>query len=170
SYHLPWVHPGLNAYSRLEDHYHIEHPGAFSGQGTRVYNPDLGAIALPDFPGLSEKWDRGAEYVALYPNILFGVHRDHVFAILLEPAGQGRTRERVEIYYTTAEAAESERFAPTRTRNAEMWREVFVEDVGVVEGMQRGRNAPLFDGGRFSAVMDSPTHLFHDWVARRLAA
>ncbi len=24
SYHLPWVHPGLNSYSRLEDHYNIE--------------------------------------------------------------------------------------------------------------------------------------------------
>ena len=23
SYHLPWVHPGLNSYSRLEDHYNI---------------------------------------------------------------------------------------------------------------------------------------------------
>ena len=37
SYHLPWVHPGLNSYSRLEDHYNIEHPGFYSGQGTRVY-------------------------------------------------------------------------------------------------------------------------------------
>ena len=33
SYHLPWVHPGLNSYSRLEDHYNIEHPGQYSGQG-----------------------------------------------------------------------------------------------------------------------------------------
>ena len=36
SYHLTWVHPGLNSYSRLEDHYHIEEPGLFSGQGTLV--------------------------------------------------------------------------------------------------------------------------------------
>jgi len=27
SYHLPWIHPELNSYSRLEDHYHIEEPG-----------------------------------------------------------------------------------------------------------------------------------------------
>ena len=37
SYHLPWVHPGLNSYSRLEDHYHIEAPDHHSGQGTLVY-------------------------------------------------------------------------------------------------------------------------------------
>ena len=23
SYHLPWIHPALNSYSRLEDHYNI---------------------------------------------------------------------------------------------------------------------------------------------------
>ena len=23
SYHLPWVHPGLNSYSKIEDHYHL---------------------------------------------------------------------------------------------------------------------------------------------------
>ena len=24
SYHLPWVHPGLNSYSKISDHYHIQ--------------------------------------------------------------------------------------------------------------------------------------------------
>ena len=38
----------------------------------------------------------------------------------------------------------------------------------MVEGMQRGRKAPGFDGGRFSPVMDGPTHLFHDWVAMQV--
>ncbi|MEM9431240.1 MAG: aromatic ring-hydroxylating dioxygenase subunit alpha, partial [Pseudomonadota bacterium] len=104
SYHLPFVHPGLNSYSRLEDHYHIEAPGTFSGQGTRVYAPDLGTDEpFPDFPDLSEKWDRNAEYVGLYPNVLLGLHRDHTFAILLAPESHERTRERVEIFYTTAE-------------------------------------------------------------------
>ena len=171
SYHLPWIHPGLNSYSRLEDHYHIEVQGEFSGQGTVVYNPRLDPeLAFPNFPGLSDKWDTGAEYIALYPNVLLGVHRDHVFAIRLEPKGQGRTVEHIEIYYTTEEAARSDRFADLRARNAELWKSVFVEDVFVVEGMQKGRGAPGFDGGVFSPVMDSPTHMFHDWVAARLGA
>ena len=34
SYHLPWVHPGLNAYSKIDDHYHIQGlPNRFAGQG-----------------------------------------------------------------------------------------------------------------------------------------
>ncbi|MEL6235915.1 MAG: aromatic ring-hydroxylating dioxygenase subunit alpha [Pseudomonadota bacterium] len=169
SYHLPWVHPSLNTYSKLEDHYHIEMPRCFSGQGTTVYAPDLGETAFPDFPNLPSRWARAAEYIALYPNVLFGVHRDHTFAIRLEPLGQGRTREHVEIFYSTPEAATGAAFAASRQANTTLWKQVFKEDIFVVEGMQRGRSAPGFDGGRFSAVMDSPTHCFHDWVADRLA-
>lgn len=170
SYHLPWVHPGLNSYSRLEDHYHIEAPGHFSGQGSTAYTAALGAPPLPGFPDLAPRWDRLAEYAALYPNLLLGVHRDHVFAMLLSPQGMERTTERVAIFYATEAAAQDPAFAPVRSRNAALWRAVFEEDIFVVEGMQRGRHAPLFDGGRFSAVMDSPTHVFHAWVAARLAA
>ena len=165
SYHLPWVHPGLNSYSRLEDHYHIEAPGRFSGQGTHVYRQLTGDddATFPDFADLSDKWDAAAEYIAVYPNVLMGVHRDHAFAIVLEPLDQGHTCEQVHLYYATPDTSED-----LRARNAALWKEVFTEDIFVVEGMQRGRAAPQFDGGRFSPAMDGPTHLFHSWVAERM--
>lgn len=170
SSHLPWVHPGLNSYSRLEDHYNIAVPGRFSGQGTRVYRPGLGedGLGFADFPELPEIWDTAAEYIALYPNVLFGVHRDHAYAIVLEPAAPDRTIEHVEIYYASDEMR-SDAFAELRAANARLWQGVFREDVGVVEGMQRGRHGAAFDGGRFSPVMDAPTHCFHRWVAEKYA-
>lgn len=165
SYHLPWVHPGLNSYSRLEDHYHIEKPGEYSGQGTQVYRQirNENGRVFPDFAALSDKWDTAAEYIAAYPNVLLGVHRDHAFAIILVPDGVDRTVEHVHIYYARPGTDEG-----LRARNAQQWKTVFEEDIFVVEGMQRGRLAPGFDGGRFSPVMDGPTHLFHDWVAGKL--
>lgn len=166
SYHLPWIHPGLNSYSRLEDHYHIETPGHFSGQGTVVYSPMISEDGnrFPDFDGLSEKWDSGAEYIAFYPNVLLGVHRDHAFALVLLPQSKERTIERVEIYYADQDVV-SDNWQDMRTSNTAMWKEVLEEDVFVVEGMQKGRQGIYFDGGRFSPVMDSPTHVFHHWVA-----
>ena len=166
AYHLPWVHPGLNAYSRLEDHYDIEAPGAFSGQGTRVYRPIAGedGARLPDFAGLAPRWDTAAEYLAVYPNVLLGTHRDHAFAIVLTPHGPERTSEAIHLYY-----AEREVDPALRAANAAQWRLVFEEDIGVVEGMQRGRHAPGFDGGRFSPAMDGPTRCFHAWATDRLA-
>jgi phenylpropionate dioxygenase-like ring-hydroxylating dioxygenase large terminal subunit len=170
SYHLPWVHPGLNAYSRLEDHYHIEEPGAFSGQGTHVYRQLKGENGeiFEDTPGLSTKWDTAAEYIAIYPNVLLGVHRDHSFAIVLDPKGTAETTEAIEIYYH-APSAMQDGHAALRQRNTEQWKTVFKEDIFVVEGMQEGRNAVHFDGGRFSPVMDSPTHMFHHWIASQLS-
>lgn len=174
SYHLPWVHPGLNSYSKLEDHDNIIEPGLHSGQGTRVYNPSLSddGRRFPDFRSLALSpnagtWQTRAEYVALYPNVLLGIHRDHFFAIRLEPHGPDRTTEHVEIYFA-GERARSEDFSDLREKLRDMWHEVFLEDVFVVEGMQRGRASPAFSGGVFSPVMDEATHAFHRWVAGRL--
>jgi choline monooxygenase len=165
SYHLPWVHPGLNSYSRLEDHYHIEQPDAFSGQGTYVYRQLKGADGqvFEDFEDVGEKWQEAAEYISVYPNVLLGAHRDHAYAILLIPENEGRTVEHVHIYYATPKTDDDMRIA-----NTKLWKEVFEEDIFVVEGMQKGRHAPNFDGGRFSAVMDNPTHCFHAWVAGKI--
>lgn len=170
SYHLPWVHPGLNSYSRLEDHYNIEEPGLYSGQGTLVYRQlERDGRKFPDFEGLSDKWDTGAEYITVFPNVMLGVHRDHTFAIVLEPKAQGETCEHIEIFYAAPEAV-GPAFADLRETNTVQWKEVFKEDVFVVEGMQRGRKGVHFDGGKFSPAMDGPTHVFHDWVARKLDA
>lgn len=165
SYHLPWVHPGLNSYSKLEDHYNIEEPGAFSGQGTMVYRQltNENGEKFPDFEGVGAKWNEQAEYIAVYPNVLLGVHRDHAFAIILEPKGPEKTVEHIHLYYSVPDSDEG-----LRMRNTQLWKTVFEEDIFVVEGMQRGRHADQFDGGRFSPVMDSPTHCFHVWVAGKI--
>ena len=167
SYHLPWVHPGLNSYSRLEDHYNIDEKGKYSGQGTLVYRQlkgDDGAI-FPDFKDLDAKWDEGGEYITVYPNVLLGVQRDHAFSIVLEPVTHEKTREHIHLFY-----ASDDTDTALREKNAAQWKVVFTEDVFVVEGMQIGRKAPHFDGGRFSPAMDGSTHCFHDWVATQIAA
>ncbi|MGB2463246.1 MAG: RHO alpha subunit C-terminal catalytic domain-containing protein [Candidatus Puniceispirillaceae bacterium] len=168
---MPFIHPSLNTYSRLEDHYNILDNAGFAGQGTTVYQPQINADGrrFPRFSNLSEMWDKGAEYVALFPNVLLGVHNDHYFNIILTPDGTGRTNEQIEIYYAD-EAALGEDYAAMRAINTEMWKTVFSEDIQVVEGMQLGRSASGYDGGKFSAVMDESTHHFHKWVARELGS
>lgn len=165
SYHLPWIHPGLNSYSKLEDHYHIEAPDHYSGQGTLVYRQLKGedGNSFPDFDGISAKWDTAAEYISAYPNVLLGMHRDHAFAIILAPHGPERTVEHVHLYY-----ARPDTDPDLRLRNTAQWKEVFEEDIFVVQGMQRGRHAAGFDGGRFSPAMDGPTHMFHTWIAAQM--
>jgi len=169
SYHLPWVHPDLNSYSRLEDHYNITLPNHYSGQGSHLYRQVKGedGTVFPDFAGLSPKWDQAAEYIAVYPNVLLGVQRDHSFAIILTPQSCEHTIEEAALFYAVCTESVQDLHA-LRTRNLALWKQVFEEDIFVVEGMQKGRHGPHFDGGRFSPVMDGPTHNFHHWVAGQM--
>lgn len=169
AYHLPFIHPDLNSYSRLQDHYNILEDASYAGQGSNVYNPQIAddGRQFPSFQDLSSKWDEGAEYCAFFPNVLLGVHNDHAFAIILTPAGPERTIERIELYYASEDVCASA-YDDMRAVNTAMWKKVFEEDILVVEGMQKGRHAPLYDGGKFSSVMDTPTHHFHKWVADKM--
>ncbi len=169
SYHLPWIHPGLNSYSRLEDHYHVKNDGAFAGQGTKVFQGmqgDNGEV-FPDFNGLPEFWDKGAEYPVVFPNVMLGFQRDHFFTVLVLPQGPEKSIERVEIFYGF-DPAERPDLDDLRAKNTAQWKSVLKEDLFVVEGMQRGRHAVHFDGGKFSPVMDNPTYDFHHWVAKQV--
>jgi len=170
SYHLPWVHPGLNAYSKIDDHYHIQGlPNRFAGQGTLVYNPRFeGEIEFPKFPGWSKEKEPYAEYVALFPNVMLGIHKDHYYAYWLEPVSHNYTKEHMEIYYVGEEAATSEKYKDLRRQNYEQWQSIQSEDLMIIEGMQEGRNSPIYNGGNFSPVMDNPTHHFNKWVATNL--
>ncbi len=143
AYHLPSIHPGLNSYSKLEDHYNIEVEDHFSGQGSHAYTPLLvkDGPGLPQFPDLPSRWDKAAEHTSLYPNVLLGIHRDHYYAIRLEPVALNQTREHLEIYYVGDGSADPV-YDATKAANLNAWKTVFAEDVDVVERMQRGRSSP----------------------------
>ena len=167
SYHLPWVHPGLNSYSKLEDHYHIQGlPNRFAGQGTMVYNPRFqGNEKFPCFPNWPKDKENIAEYVALFPNVMLGIHKDHYYAYWLEPINHENTIEHMEIYYVGDEAANSTKYKTLRQKNHKQWEDIQKEDVDIIQSMQIGRNSPAYNGGNFSPKMDNPTHHFHKWVA-----
>ncbi len=169
AYHLPWVHPELNSYSRLEDHYCFLGDD-FAGQGSLAYRgSEIAGIQLPRFPSWPSERTQVAEYPTLYPNVLLGFQADHVFAILLAPEASDRTREELRIFYV-GDGAASETYRGCRAATLSAWRLVFEQDIPAVEQMQLGRASPGYDGGVFSPVMDAATHHFHAWMARRLRA
>jgi choline monooxygenase len=169
AYHLPWVHPSLNSYSRLEDHYCFLDARDFSGQGSLAYRlSDVAGTRLPRLAAWPTEHVHVAEYPSLYPNVLLGFQADHAFAVVLTPLAPDRTREEVRIFYV-GDGASAEAYQGCREATHAAWRVVFGEDVFAVEGMQAGRASPGFRGGAFSPAMDGATHHFHRWVAEKLA-
>ncbi len=168
SYHLPSVHPELNRISPLDQHYCVDYFDNGAGQGTLNYTRfDVKGTQLPTLDGWEPQRIATAEYPVLYPNTFFGIHADQLFILYLQPINQHETIEHVRIYYVDSTGDE---FKEHRDAIAASWDSVFREDVFAVERMQTGRQSPAYAGGAFSPVMDEPTHHFHKWVARKLAA
>ena len=167
SYHLPWVHPGLNSYSRMSDHYGFIAGPDSGGQGTTVYAPGskdgqaLPAMALPE-----DQVTRG-EYPVLYPNLLTGIQADHFYLIEVVPVSPAVTRERFDIFFF-GDAAMDDAHRAIREQTIERWNDVFVEDIDVVERLQQGHASPAATGGRFSPVQDQVVYQFQRWVLERM--
>ena len=170
SYHLPTIHPELNKISNINDHYHIQGlPNRFAGQGTNKYDqPIKGNQTFNNFPNWPTELSKKAEYIALFPNVMIGLHIDHFYVFWLEPKSISETKEHLTIYYVGDDSANGTEFTEMRKKNAEFWKEVMIEDIKAIEGMQEGRNSPVYNGGNFSPVMDNPTHQFHKWIANNL--
>ena len=170
SYHLPTIHPELNKVSNINDHYHIQGlPNRFAGQGSKKYEqPVKGNRKFNSFPNWDKSKTKNSEYVALFPNVMIGLHIDHFYVFWLEPIEMNRTREHMQMYYVGKESANGEELKDLRKENSRFWKDVMMEDVSAIEGMQEGRSSPVYNGGNFSPVMDQPTHQFHKWVANSL--
>jgi len=170
SYHLPWIHPELNKVSNISNHYHIQGlPNRFAGQGTNKYDqPVKGNQSFDNFPNWPKDLSKKAEYIALFPNVMIGLHIDHFYIFWLEPKSVSETKEHLMMYYVGDDSANGPEFTEMRKKNAEFWKEVMSEDIKAIEGMQEGRNSPVYNGGNFSPIMDNPTHEFHKWIATNL--
>ena len=166
-YHLPSVHPGLHSYSPLGQHYPLLIEGSAAGQGSRCQDHagDIGEQTLPRNPNLGEDWQQGrAEFLSLFPNVMIGVHADHVWSVYLLPDAPDRCTERMDIHYF-GDAATDPQYASLRSANRDRMLAIFEEDRAMVEGMQRGRQSPAFAGGALAPTMDTPAHCFNRLVA-----
>jgi choline monooxygenase len=170
SYHLPWIHPELNKVSNISDHYHIQGlPNRYAGQGSNKYEQPLkGNKSFANFSNWPKEFSKNSEYIALFPNVMIGLHIDHFYVFWLEPISVNETKEHLAMYYIGEESANGKEFESMRKENSRFWRDVMSEDIKAIEGMQEGRSSPSYNGGNFSPVMDNPTHQFHKWVAGNL--
>ena len=162
-YHLPFVHPDLNSYSPLRDHRPIVIEGLASGQLSlgQHHAGAIGDAKLPYNPDLGEAYQQGqAEFLSIFPNIMMGVHADHVWTTFLVPLAVDRTFERMDLYYF-GDSSRNAEYASLRRSNRDRMLAIFEEDREMVEGMQRGRQSPAFQGGALAPGMDQPAHCFN---------
>ena len=112
---------------------------------------------------------KNSEYMALFPKCNDWIaHRSFLCFLVRTFRSMNKTKEHMQMYYVGKESANGEELKELRKENSRFWKDVMLEDINAIEGMQEGRNSPVYNGGNFSPVMDQPTHQFHKWVANNL--
>ena len=147
SYHLPWIHPELNKVSNISDHYHIQGlPNRYAGQGSNKYEQPLkGNKSFANFSNWPKEFSKNSEYIALFPNVMIGLHIDHFYVFWLEPISVNETKEHLAMYYIGEESANGKEFESMRKENSRFWKDVMSEDIKAIEGMQEGRSSPSYN-------------------------
>ena len=108
--------------------------------------PVIGNRKFETFKNWEKKSLKNSEYIALFPNVMIGIHLDHFYVFWLEPLATNQTKEHMQIYYVGDKRANSEEFKELRKENSRFWKDVMLEDIKVIEGMQEGRNSPAYNG------------------------
>lgn len=170
-YHLPFVHPQLNSVSSVKHTLHITDGEKYVGVGSRNFAPPpvTPDRLLPTFPGLDAEASTKAEYVELFPNVMIGVHYNHVYAFIIQPVAVDRTVERFEFFFV-GDAAMAPELEPARRQMIDLIDLVNGEDIDIVQRLHVGCGSPAMQGSVFSPVMEDTTHKFQKIVVERLLA
>ena len=167
-YHLPTVHPGLNSYSDMRDHYTVVEKHLF-GEGNAKVTPDDPAVGrLPMFPDLPADKRTTLEALCLFPNLLITVTCDHLRFIIVEPDGPERCRERVEIYVVGDDALAPE-LAVARQTLLTRFAAFNTEDIGICETLQTSMRHSAYRDGVFSPFFDGAVRRFQQTIVDAIA-
>lgn len=153
-FHVPFVHPGLNAgldFSRYRTEllpHGVRQLGFASGDEPRL------AKATED--------DLVADYLWLYPNLMVNVYAWGISVNLVEPRGVGRSRIRYLRW-----VARPEHLGVGAGGDLG---QVEREDQEIVRSVQRGMGSRLYPGGRFSPRHETGAHHFQRLLAADLRA
>ena len=163
-YHLPWVHPELNTVSTLDNHQRCQGPGMYTGMCTHPLtcadlpiDPGL----LPNIPGISEHDSKTAYWVLIVPNVALFLLPHHLFTLIINPDGVGRTIEYADllVHPATLESPGAEASLDAVFR---FWELVNHQDIGAVERVQRGIQAKQYQGGRMCFKFEESIHRFQN--------
>jgi phenylpropionate dioxygenase-like ring-hydroxylating dioxygenase large terminal subunit len=169
-YHIPWVHPNLNRVSHVHNHFWYQGEGCYTGMTTQPLDDDpectLGK-ELAAMPGLDDAERVSARWYWVFPNISVSLLPDHLAVMLLIPEGPDRTRERFDFFFHPS-AFEDPEF-PSRSQSTyRMWDHVNVEDIVIVEAVQRGLRNRAYPGGRMCFHFEQNVHRFQNQVIDRM--
>lgn len=157
-FHIPFVHPGLNAALDFTD-YSTELFFPFSSLQLGIAKPGQPCFDLP--PGSPDHGKNvAAYYFWVFPNLMFNFYPWGLSINVVEPLAVDRTRVRFLQFAWREELRDS-------GAGADLDR-VELEDEEIVQQVQQGVGSRFYRQGRYSVSREKGTHHFHRLLARFL--
>ena len=166
SYHVHWVHPGLQQSTPMTSYTHEHRRNVCIGRAPLyVEGPGYGKSSLAAWCGVDRAVENQLTYIVLFPSLMVAFTPSNYTLFHLNPQSPGRTLERINLYVpdATDPALEDDRQSFVRS-----YEELNEEDISLVEDLQKSRHSPAFDGGRFSPHWDTLSHHLARLVARAM--
>lgn len=113
---------------------------------------------LPQYPNLSEFEQRRGVWFACMPNFAVEIYADQFVVLATWPIAPDETLEELHFFVIGDEAAEDPKHEVGRQELINMWHELNLEDVELLERLQQGRLSPEFEGNVMSPAWEVPAH------------
>lgn len=172
AYHVPVGHPGLQRLFGERYGFQVL-PLGVSRAGAALAEPDQPGLSwserhylklLPPVDNLPNHWQRRWGYVSLFPNVAFDLYPDQIDFFQLLPIAPDFTLVRSRGYALPDDRRE---MRAARWLNQRINRLVTAEDLGLVEGVQRGLQS-LGYGQGFLSRREARVKQFQDKVREAL--
>lgn len=157
SYHVFAVHPTLDSMMTPDQRKSSVGSGAFifsdflsTDTGKKVRDD------LPPIPGLPEELTNLSFFGVFFPNWMISIHPSYLLHWHVVPLAVDRTRVDVHAHFV-GDAATDDLHAAARKNLLDYYVALNGEDEGICRNLQQGREAPAYDGGRFSPYWDGGT-------------
>lgn len=169
-YHVFAAHPRLHAFVKMRERQPSMADGHVLWNFYQFAMPEIGrGVGLPHFPDLTPELASRGMWFTAFPNFSFEIYPDHIATFLVTPLGPDQTLETIDIYLV-GDAAIEPRYEAQRKAVHDMWRELNAEDIGIIEGLQKGRSSPGFDGDCFSPYWDEAVRHLSLLIMERMSA
>ena len=153
-YHVFSCHPWLHSFVTMAE----RDPPTFEdhilscGYTFKKTDPARGE-GLPYFPGLPDSKTNRGDWFVLFPNFAFEIFPDQLVIFVPIPVDASHTTENISLYFV-GDGANGDQYHHARNAVIRNWHDLNLEDIGILQRMQRGRLSDGFTGGVLSPYWD----------------
>ena len=172
AYHVPVGHPGLQRLYGTTYSFEVQPLGVSRGGGrlrdriSTNWSERHYQKLLPEISHLPEERRRAWLYYSMFPNLAFDIYPDMIDYFQILPVAPGRSMSRSRSF---ALADDRREMRATRYLNNRINRQVGMEDVELVEGVQAGLGSRSYRIGQLSRK-EARVKQFHDLIRERIPA